>query len=645
MRIPRWLLVHLSFLFLHHLQLSFSTPTAATAANNAAAVTTFSIEEEADDDPLHHPHSFHHAKQLLDAFSIFHTCHPTRSDLPDFPLCDDEPPPKTLVLADEVVDAHDDIIITTATTRSDRPHRRRQRQRSLEDYYAFIDDDDWYHIELVWEPEWHFNLVRTILAVVCVLVNSLACGLTVGLLSLDPLVLMIKARTGDAIQAAQAHALLPLVKQRHLLLVTLLLLNTAACSTLPVLLHVMMPELFVIILSVALMMFFGEIIPSAVCLGSNQLAIAGSMADLVRVIMWLVYPIAYPIAKILDCVVSHDGCASSSNYTRNELAALIRLQYEAKMEERARKELATVAPVTPHIHHHHSLTGSMRNLDSYGGNVSMQAAAAAAAVMMVRRTNSSLDLDEVMMAEGALALRSRSAADLVISHRKIFSISYDTELNDQMIAHIYSSGYSRVPVYRGDDPKKICGILMTRQLILVKATDQKKVSDLPLLLSPRCIGPDMDLLELVNLFQTGGGCAIGRTRRSAGHMAIVCARPDVANAALQADGDAPIPKAAGLMGIITMEDVLEALLQEQIYDEMDAAGRVCSLNNSDSCSVSTESTAAHNMSRSSRPNYYHYMQHQQRQQPSLIRFPTAAAPSSRRSATTHVDATSYTAML
>jgi CBS domain containing-hemolysin-like protein len=638
MRIPRWSLVHLSFLFLFHLRPSFSSPTAATAAN--AAATAVPIEEAGD-------HSIQHAKQLLDAFSIFHTCHPTRSDLPDFPLCDDDEPPPTLALAGEEEELDNDDTITAAT-RSDRRH---QRQRSLEDYYAFIDDDDWYHIELVWEPEWHFNLVRTILAILCVLVNSLACGLTVGLLSLDPLVLMIKARTGDAVQAAQAHALLPLVKQRHLLLVTLLLLNTAACSTLPVLLHVMMPELFVIILSVALMMFFGEIIPSAVCLGSNQLAIAGSMADLVRIIMWLVYPIAYPIAKILDCVVSHDGCASSSNYTRNELAALIRLQYEAKMEERARKELATVAPVTPHIHHHHSLTGSMRNLDSYGGNVTtMQAAAAAAAVMMVRRTNSSLDLDEVMMAEGALALRSRSAADLVISHRKIFSISYDTELNDQMISHIYSSGYSRVPVYRGDDPKKICGILMTRQLILVKSTDQKKVSDLPLLLSPRCIGPDMDLLELVNLFQTGGGCAIGRTRRSAGHMAIVCARPDVANAALQADGDAPIPKAAGLMGIITMEDVLEALLQEQIYDEMDAAGRVCSLNNSDSCSVSSESTAAHNMSRSSRPNYYHYMQHQQRQQPSLIRFPAAApsaaaAPSSRRATTTHVDATSYTAML
>jgi metal transporter CNNM len=595
MRIPSTSLV--AFIFILLLRQSSSLSDAILSNGTTTTTTSIIINDAADD------FSYYQAKQLLDSFRIFHTCHPTRSDLKDFPLC--EP------FAEEEEEEDD-----TTTDRG--------RRRHLEDYYAFI-DDGYYHVEVVKEPEWHFNLVRTLLAVLCVAVNSLACGLTVGLLSLDPLVLMIKARTGDVQQSAQAQALLPLVKQRHLLLVTLLLLNTAACSTLPVLLHVMMPEIFVIILSVALMMFFGEIIPSAVCLGSNQMAIAGSMADLVRVIMILVYPIAYPIAKLLDCIVSHDGCASSSNYTRNELAALIRLQYENRLEERARKELASPNSQP----NHNNLNGSMMlNLDD-------STAMAAAAVLNMRRTNSSLDLGEVMMAEGALALRSRKAADLVISHRKVFSISYDAELNEEMIVHIYTSGYSRVPVYRGQDAKKICGILMTRQLILVKATDNKKVSDLPLLLSPRCIGPDMDLLELVNLFQTGGGCAIGRTRRSAGHMAIVCARPDMANAALQTEGDAPIPKEAGLMGIITMEDVLEALLQEQIYDEMDAAGRVCSMQ-SDSCSVSTASTT---------------MTPRRRQQPhpsrpGQIRFPPPLLPHYQHpAATSGVDAaTSYTAM-
>lgn len=56
-----------------------------------------------------------------------------------------------------------------------------------------------------------------------------------------------------------------------------------------------------------------------------------------------------------------------------------------------------------------------------------------------------------------------------------------------------------------------------------------------------------------------------------GHMALVCARPHVGNKAF--DLGQELPESAGLMGIITLEDVLESLLQEQIYDEMDRPER------------------------------------------------------------------------
>ena len=143
----------------------------------------------------------------------------------------------------------------------------------------------------------------------------------------------------------------------------------------------------------------------------------------------------------------------------------------------------------------------------------------------------------------------------------MIAVPYDTILNETNIVKIYSSGYSRIPVYdrnpeRKRDKTAIRGILMTRQLIVINASDRRELRTLPLH-TPACVSPKKNLVDLINMFQTGKG----------GHMALVCARPKVGTEALDR-GDA-IPASAGLMGIITLEDALEALLSEQILDEFD----------------------------------------------------------------------------
>ena len=162
-------------------------------------------------------------------------------------------------------------------------------------------------------------------------------------------------------------------------------------------------------------------------------------------------------------------------------------------------------------------------------------------------------------------MKTKCALDLALSHRKVYSISSDTILDKPTICKLFSSGYSRIPVYDKTNKTNILGILMTRQLILLNDTDNCPVSNLPLYV-PHCIAPDMNLVDIINLFQTGG--SHGRV----GHMALVCAQPDIADKALA--NDEAVPNEAGWIGILTMEDCIEQLLQEPIMDEMDVAGRL-----------------------------------------------------------------------
>jgi len=116
----------------------------------------------------------------------------------------------------------------------------------------------------------------------------------------------ILSRTGTKLQKQQAAALRPFVKRHHLTLVTLLLANASANEMLPIFLDSILDPVMAIVLSVTAVLIFGEILPSAVFTGPNQVRMAAMMTPLLWFIVVLFYPISYPISRLLDVCLGED---------------------------------------------------------------------------------------------------------------------------------------------------------------------------------------------------------------------------------------------------------------------------------------------------------------------------------------------------
>ena len=119
-------------------------------------------------------------------------------------------------------------------------------------------------------PEWWASAITSGMLVLCA---GLVAGLTMGFVSLDATYIDIQCKTGSPAEKRRAMKLRWFAHHHHLVLVTLLLGNSLCNEALPIFLHHIVNEVVSIILSVTLILFFGEIIPSAIFTGPSQMKI------------------------------------------------------------------------------------------------------------------------------------------------------------------------------------------------------------------------------------------------------------------------------------------------------------------------------------------------------------------------------------
>lgn len=392
------------------------------------------------------------------------------------------------------------------------------------------------------------NIFGTIFALSLVALGS---GFFLGLMTLDAFDLKILLRSSvDEEHKRYATALYPVVADRHRLLVTLLIFDALAYETLPLFLDKLMPDWAVIIFSTTLVLLFGEIIPSAFCMGPHQLWLGYCMVPLVKLIMLVLYPVTKPCALLLDYIVhGPDGeDEMEEEYNRDELSALVKIQYEERQSAiNTRTNLRKIRLETVD-------EGPYYNEACDESQASDQDLTAP------------MEKQEVDVVVGALQLKTRVATDVYTPKRQVYAIPNDLILDRAGMTDIYAKGYSRVPVYeniegRNKDINRSCivGFLMTRQLMMIDWDHEREVRTLPMV-RPDCVAPGRNLVDLLSLLRSGGSL-----------MAFVCARPDLGNRALLAEE--PLPVDAGFMGVVTLEDILESILQTRIYDENDIRDR------------------------------------------------------------------------
>ncbi|KAI3647376.1 hypothetical protein MP228_007597 [Amoeboaphelidium protococcarum] len=238
------------------------------------------------------------------------------------------------------------------------------------------------------------------------LLAAVVSGLTLGYMSLDENSLRIIRRSGTEQQKRCAALVEPLRKKGHLLLCTLLIANMLANETLPILFDDLIAGggLYAVIISTALIVLFAEIIPQAVC-SRHGLVIGARMAWLVRILMFILYPIAWPIAKLLTLVLgTHKGVV----YRRAELKELVDMHSKTQLGD--------------------------------------------------------LSQDEVRVIKSVLDVKSMQIQQLMTPLDKAFVLDIDTVLDDDALKVINALGYSRIPVFK-TYRSNIIGNLLVKRLI------------------------------------------------------------------------------------------------------------------------------------------------------------------------------------
>ncbi|XP_076101621.1 unextended protein-like [Mytilus galloprovincialis] len=170
-------------------------------------------------------------------------------------------------------------------------------------------------------------------------------------------------------------------------------------------------------------------------------------------------------------------------------------------------------------------------------------------LIRVTKDFNELKNDEVNIIAGALELTRKSVTEVMTKIEDVFMIDINSKLDFDTIAEIQRRGYTRIPVYEGDKTN-IVHLLNIKDLTLIDPDDKTQLKTVlkfyqhPLIY----VFDDLKLDAMLTEFRQGHS-----------HLAVI------RRVNSEGDGD-PFYET---LGVLTLEDVIEEIIQSEIIDETD----------------------------------------------------------------------------
>ncbi len=318
------------------------------------------------------------------------------------------------------------------------------------------------------DPTLFYVILLITLAAVC-------SGLNIALISLNPNDLKRKAQLGNH----YAKKVLPLRKNAHLSLASILLVNAAMASIIPLVLHTKLNGVIAALISTFLLVIFGELLPQAL-FTKHALTLCAYFSPLLRLMIILTYPLSKPLQIALDRAVGEQ--TGQRLHSRRELGLIIS--------------------------------------DHLG------------------ESESDLDDDEVEIIKGALQLSEKQVAEIMTPVQRVYWLTRDSVIDAIKIDEIKAANWSRIPVFN-KGLSHCYGILRMKDLVDIDFDEKSyKVSE----------------LQLHPTKTVGSRTALDTMFRH-----FISARTHLM----------PVEKGDEIVGIITIEDLIEEIIGHEIIDESD----------------------------------------------------------------------------